>query len=143
MDKSELKQLARKLRKPSLQSYNNYVDQTQLMLNDVLRKMKAAPDYEEKVGDNMDTMDMNLTSHTQFMSSLFLNYDVNVFIETILWVYRTYMARGVQDVYWLNSYDIWLEVIKQKLSPASFDEIKSFYLFMQQNHSHFVSNAQG
>lgn len=143
MDKKQLKQFARELKKPSLQSYNNYVDQSQLMINAVSRRMKADPAYEEKIGDNIEVMDMNLSSHTQFMSSIFLNYDAGVFIETILWVYRTYISRGVQDVYWLNSYEIWLEVTKQHLSPASFAEIKTFYHFMQQYHPHFVSHAQG
>lgn len=141
MDKAQLKKQAGHLKKPSLHSYNDYVDQTQMMINAVSRELKADPDFTDKIGDNEELMETNLSNHAQFMSSLFLNYDANVFVETILWVYRTYMSRGVKDVYWLDSYRIWLEVIKKQLPAESFQEISPFYQFMLQNHPHFVNNA--
>ncbi len=141
MDKVKLKVIAGKLEKPSWNSYNNYVDKTQLMINYVSNQMKADPRYKEKVGDNEEMIDMNLFNHTLFMSSIFLNFDAGVFIETILWSYRTYMARGVQDSYWLDSYNTWLEVIEKQLSSSSYNEISSFYKFMHEHHHDFLENA--
>jgi hypothetical protein len=70
---------------------------------------------------------------------MFKNYNANVMVETILWVFGAYQSHGFHSNYWAAQLNTWIEVLKSELTPGTFNEINPFYEWMQINIPHFTS----
>ncbi|NCD33813.1 MAG: hypothetical protein EOL87_10420 [Spartobacteria bacterium] len=116
-----------------------YAEQRDAMaakMNDIMRKR---PDLMQLIGaDNLSMMEDNHRNHARFMESLFKNYSAEVFVHTVLWVFRTYRAHGFSLAYWPAQLDTWIEVMKESLTPEAFQSIYPFYDWMLVNQSAFT-----
>jgi hypothetical protein len=67
-------------------------------LNAILSRRE---DLEELIGPgNSSVMEMNHANHFRYMISVAALFDPKSFVETVLWVFRTYRARGFSVRYW-------------------------------------------
>lgn len=87
----------------------------------------------------MNLMKDNHANHVRFMTSVFKNYNPEVLVETVLWVFRAYRSHHFSTNYWAAQLNTWLEILKQELSSKSFEEIKPYYVWMQTNIPVFVA----
>lgn len=87
--------------------------------------------------DNVNVLKDNNANHVRFMSSIFANYDAKVFVETVLWVYRTYKSHEFSESYFPKQLETWNKIIKHKLSEESSSEILVYYDWMLKNHTMF------
>ena len=67
------------------------------------------------------------------MASVFKNYNPEVLVETVLWVFRAYRSHGFTTNYWATQLNTWISLLKEMLSPESFSEIYPYYEWMQIN----------
>ena len=96
-------------------------------------------DVEKLVGENnLQMAEDNNRNFARFMASLFANYDPNVFVETVLWVYRTYRCHGFHTTYWAANLNLWTDLIKEELSDESYEAIYPFYEWLIVNIPKFT-----
>lgn len=58
-------------------------------------------DLEDLIGPgNLSVMEMNHANHFRYMISTAALFDPKSFVETVIWVFRTYRARGFSVRYW-------------------------------------------
>ena len=72
------------------------------------------------------------------MASLFLDYEPEVFVDTVLWVFRAYRSHGFQTTYWAANLNLWVDLLKKDLTPEAFEEIYPFYNWLIVNIPAFV-----
>ena len=99
-------------------------------------------DVEKLVGKgNQQMAEDNNRNFPRFMESLFSNYAPEVFIETVLWVFRAYQAHGFHTTYWAANLNIWVDMLKEDLSAEAFEAIHPFYDWIIVNIPVFVKLA--
>ena len=113
------------------------------MIASVNEIMIARADIISLVGEgNLDMMKGNHTNHARFMESLFKEFNAEVLVDTVLWVFRAYRSRKFSVNYWTIQLKTWLEVYKKELTEESFLAIYPFYSWMIRNISHFNNLSQ-
>jgi hypothetical protein len=80
----------------------------------------------------------NHANHVRFIGSLLKNYNHDVLVDTVLWVFRAYRSHGFTTNYWAAQLNSWIIVIKAVLTSQSFVEVYPYYEWMQVNIPLFV-----
>lgn len=139
MDKNQLIQTAVILPKVSETAYKEYQQKSELIINAINERMLVRADIELIVGnDNISMMKDNHSNHVRFIASLLQNYNPEVFVDTVLWVFRAYRTHGFKSNYWAAQLNAFIEILKVVLSKESFIEIYPVYEWMQINIPTFV-----
>lgn len=101
--------------------------------------MALRADLEKLVGKgNQQMAEDNNRNFARFMASLFSDFNPEVLVETVLWVFRAYRSHGFQTTYWAAHLNIWVDMIRRELSKESFDAIYPFYNWLIVNIPIFV-----
>ena len=139
MTRDQLLQSASMLIQPSTESTAEFSAKSENLataMNDLFKKRK---DLYSLVGENnLDMMMDNHRNHIRFFCSLFTNYQAEVLVETVLWVFRAYRSHGFQLAYWPAQLDTWVEIYKTGLSETCFNEVYPFYHWMIVNNPVFA-----
>ncbi len=143
MTREYLIQEAIKIKSPSAPSAREYLDKSEVMTAEVNKLMLERPDLEKLIGkDSQAMMIDNHNNHSRFMVSLVRDYNAEVLVDTVIWVFRAYRAHGFQLTYWPAQLNCWMTVIRKHLSPESFDHIAPVYQFMIVNQASFARLSQ-
>ncbi len=100
--------------------------------------MQPAVVMLKKQGVNQNMAQDNNRNFPRFMDALFLNYQPQILVETVLWVFRAYRSHGFATTYWAANLNIWVDLLKKELTPAAFEEIYPFYRWLIVNIPVFV-----
>jgi len=139
MDKNQLLQTAVNLPKVSEAAYKEYQQKSELIINAINEKMLVRSDIDILVGENnFSMMKDNHSNHVRFIASLLQNYNPEVFVDTVLWVFRAYRTHGFKSNYWAAQLNAFIEILKEILSEQNFKEIYFYYEWMQINIPTFV-----
>lgn len=139
MGTTQLMDSAQQLIQPSVKAATEFESKRDILAVEMNELMLKRLDLVMLIGDgNISMMEDNHRNHLRFISSLFLNYNPNVFVETILWVFRAYRSHGFNLTYWPAQLSQWVELFKIHLSHETFDEIYPFYNWMIINQPNFV-----
>lgn len=139
MDKKILISSAEQLKQVSRLSSSDYADKSELLIGRMNITMTERKDIMELIGENnMEMMRDNHANHARFMISIFDHYTPEVFVETILWVFRAYRSHGFTTNYWAAQLNLWIQIILQTLSHDASEEIIPYYKWMQVNIPAFV-----
>jgi len=139
MDKKNLITSSEQLKQVSRLSASDYADKSELLVSKMNSAMTERKDIVELIGaNNMEMMRDNHANHARFMVSIFDHYTPEVFVETILWVFRAYRSHGFTTNYWAAQLNLWMQIVKQTLSPDTAEEIIPYYKWMQVNIPAFV-----
>lgn len=134
MDKNYLIETATQMKQMSSSSAEEYRQKSELLINKMNALMLDKADIEILVGkENLDMMKDNHANHVRFMASVFKNYNPEVLVETVLWVFRAYRSHGFTTNYWATQLNTWISLLKEMLTPESFSEIYPYYEWMQIN----------
>ena len=116
--------------------YSSVKEKIAAEINDI---MSGRKDLDSLIGSgNLEMMCDNHRNHARFMESLFRNYRSEVFVETVLWVFRAYRSHGFKLTYWPAQLDMWVAVLKKNISSESYEHIYPFYKWMIINQPAFV-----
>lgn len=139
MDKNQLLETAFQLKKVSEAASNEYQQMAEKIINLINEKMIARSDIEILIGKtNIEMMKDNHANHVRFIASLLQNYNPEVFVDTVLWVFRAYRTHGFKSNYWAAQLNSFIEILKLVLTKENFNEIYPYYEWMQINIPTFV-----
>lgn len=143
MTKSDLLKTAQKIKELSEEMADEFSSKRVLLVDLMNTKMAKRSDLAELVGENnIDMMKDNHANHARFLESLFYSYNPEVFVDTVLWVFRAYRSRNFSSTYWAAQLNAWLEIYKENLSENCFNAIYPYYNWMQINIPSFNSLAE-
>ncbi|MDT8441359.1 MAG: hypothetical protein RQ723_06830 [Desulfuromonadales bacterium] len=144
MNRESLLDSAAHLQQPSVEAAAEFAAQSMRLAEEVNRVMAGRPDVLRLVGeDNLAMMYDNHRNHARFMASLFQGYEPQVLVETVLWVFRAYLAHGFSLAYWPAQLDTWVELFRTELSEETFADISPFYHWLIIHQPQFVALAEG
>lgn len=128
MTKDRLIDTAKAIPAASPEAAAQYERNRDRLVAEVNRRMEARPDLDGLVGrDNLDMMRDNHANHARFVRTILNDFDPQVLVETVLWVFRAYRSRGFSDSYWAAQLNVWIAVMKETLSPEAFEGIYPLY----------------
>lgn len=141
--KEKLISTASILREASSPSIEEFASKVDAMSSKLDAAMVARDDVQRLVGaDNIEMMRNNHHNHFRYMESVLRLFDPAGFVDTILWVFRTYRSHGFQVAYWPAMLDTATEVMKQELSPEAYDEVAPLYQWMIVHIPEFTSLSE-
>lgn len=136
---SSIIQTAEKLKEPSVEAQEAFSRKLETLVAKGNEVMVSRPDLAKLIGeDNREMAENNNHNFARFMESIFLVYDPNTLVETVLWVFRAYRSHGFKTTYWAANLDIWVTLLKEELNPEYFDEIVPFYKWLIVNIPKFA-----
>jgi hypothetical protein len=116
-----------------------YAKKENILISRINTVMEQRADIESLVGlHNLSMMNDNHANHVRFMASIFKNYNPEVLVETILWVFRAYRSHKFTTNYWAAQINAWIGILEKELSAEAFLEIYPYYEWMQINIPLFV-----
>jgi hypothetical protein len=118
---------------------NEYEGKSDQLISMINLRMLERPDIKDLVSENnLNMMKDNHANHVRFISSILKNRNPEVLVETILWVFRAYRSHHFTTNYWAAQLNCWIEILREVLTPESFNEIYPYYEWMQINIPIFV-----
>lgn len=139
MDKNYLLETAAKLKPVSVKSAEEYFGKCDRLAGMMNQKMSERTDIESLVGkNNIEMMKDNHANHARFIASILKDFNPEVLVDTVLWVFRAYRSHGFTSNYWAAQLNLWMVVIKEVLTPECFAEVFPYYSWMQVNIPVFV-----
>ncbi len=126
--KEKLLATASKLNQPSSSAADEFSSKQTQLATMGSQILSQRPDVEKLVGKgNLSMSEDNNRNFASFMVSLFSDYSPDVFLETVLWVFRTYRSHGFKATYWSANLNIWVDMMNQELTKDTVDELYPFY----------------
>ncbi|MFW6064918.1 MAG: hypothetical protein ACOC8Y_05020 [Candidatus Natronoplasma sp.] len=139
MDKDELIRSAKKIEEPSRNAVEEFKETKEKLAIELNKRMKKRENLEELIGSNNESMmEDNSQNMVKFLHSVFKNFEAKVFVDTILWVFKTYRSHGFRPEYWKTNLNTFVEIMKEELSEETFDELKPFLGWMIEHIPVFV-----
>jgi len=134
---------ARKIPVSTKRAVQEYHEKSELLITAINEKMMARSDLKKLIGEgSLDMMKDNHANHVRFIHAILKNPNPEVLTDTILWVFRTYKNHGFTGNYWAAQLNLWREVLKEILSPSSFEQIYPLYEWIQVNIPFFEMLAE-
>jgi len=101
MDKKYLLETARQLKQVSVKTADEYHQNAEKLTARMNSLMLERTDLEDLVGaNNISMMKDNHANHIRFIASILKNYNPDVLVDTVLWVFRAYRSHGFTTNYW-------------------------------------------
>ncbi len=139
MDKNQLLETARALKQVKRETAEEYSQKSDELISQINKRMLERAEIKNLVGeDNLSMMKDNHANHVRFIASILKNYNPEVFVDTVLWVFRAYRSHGFSTNYWASQLNTWIEILKEVLSGESYQEVYPYYEWMQVNIPVFV-----
>ena len=137
--KQQLLNSAKKLQQPTESATTEFSHKREQLAAKGSQLLSERNDMEKLVGKgNKQMSEDNNKNFARFMESMFSEYDPNVLVETVLWVFRAYRSHGFQTTYWAANLNIWIEMLKNEMSEETFNELYPFYNWLVVNIPVFV-----
>jgi len=138
MDKKNLIEVAPDLTTVSQVHIEEFLEKMEILVAEMNDTMCKRPDIYSLVGeDNIQMMKDNHANHMRFVYSLLENYDKQVLVDTVSWVYRSYRSRGFHMNYWAAQINTWIDLLRKHLSESAFAEIFPLYRWFSISVPHF------
>ena len=139
MERKQLFESAEQLKQVSENTFSEYQGKVELLIIRINGLMLERPDLENLIGkNNTNMMKDNHANHARFIASILKNYNSDILVDSILWVFRAYRSHGFNSNYWSAQLNAWIITLKEVLSPESYIEIYPYYEWMQINIPIFV-----
>ena len=112
--------------------------------NDLVSKINSImtnrSDINDLIGENnIDMMKDNHANHARFVQSILSNYNPEILVDTVGWVYRAYRSRGFHSTYWAAQINAWITILKESLSQETFQAIYPLYNWFSITIPHFTN----
>lgn len=131
MNKTDLIVSAAGLREVSPQTATAFDSAAETCAAALTAALHQQPDLDSVIGPgNQDVMATNHHNHFKYMASTTALFDPASFVETVLWVVRTYRARGFSLAYWHVMLPLATDIVRTTLPPRHFEEIAPFYRWL-------------
>ena len=127
------------LTQPPASAAGEFAEKQDLLADRLNKRLGSRDDLARLIGEgNQAMMEDNSRNFCRFMASMFDAYDPRVMVQTVLWVFRAYRSHGFQLTFWPAELDVFVELLRDELSPESFTALYPFYNWMIVNIPSFV-----
>lgn len=139
MNKEQLLTSAQDLLNVSQQTVEEYSSKKESLTAALDMKLEARDDLDALVGvGNESMMKDNHSNHSRFVEAMLNEYNPEVLVDTVLWVFRAYRSHGFKLTYWSAQLNGWMTLLKEQMSEQSYLEIEPLYRWFIVNQSSFV-----
>lgn len=139
MNRDELIATAARLQPVSVACLAEFSAKREALAAAANEEMAQRSDLVKLVGQEGKAMsENNNRNFSLFMESLFSQFQPEVLVDTVLWVFRTYRAHGFSPIYWPANLDCWRRRLQQEVSSACFGEIAPYYDWLITNIPSFT-----
>jgi hypothetical protein len=122
--------------KEAAEEYGKNID---VMIKKVDQDMSEKENLNQLIGDNpLNKMEDNHKNHANFMYNSFQLNDPELFLNTIIWVYKTYNNHGFSYDYFPVELRSWISAVKKYLSTETQNSIIKVYKWMLNYHQIFI-----
>jgi len=119
------------INKTAVDEYHSKMDRMVALINE---KVLEREDICDLIGqENQQMMQDNHANHARFIHSIMKKPNDQVFVSSILWVFRTYKSHGFSVNYWIVQLNIWLNILEDQMSANSFKQIAPIYSWIKEN----------
>ncbi len=140
MPRQELIRSAEKIALPSARAAAELDRDSAGCAAELTAAMLAHPGIDTLVGQgNAEMMEVNHQNQFRYLASLALLFDAVSLVETVLWVFRTYRARGFQVAYWDRMLPEARRVLARRMDPDLARQFDPLYDWLTQNVNSFAS----
>lgn len=140
MTRDELLASARTLPPFQTGAADDYAANRDAMVVGVDRLLLARPDLDDLIGPgNRALMQDNHRHHAEFIEALLRRYDPEVLTDSVIWVFRTYRARGFQPAYWPVELAAWMTVADHSLASATCNTLIPLYRWLSDHCPDFTA----
>ena len=120
-----------------------YEDRKDIMMEDVNHHLTSHPDIGVLLGQNpLAVMYDNHRNHAMFMVNVFKLNAFELLAKTLVWVYRSYHARGFSYDYFSLELNAWLQAAEKHLTPSAAKAVGEIYQWMLDSHKDMVVLSQ-
>lgn len=138
-EKEKLITSAAEIPLPEAEALEDYKRATPSMIPRMNEIMMTVKELQPLIHSaNKEKMLLNHANHMRFMESIMSKFDPDVFVTTILWVYKTYRKHEFPENYWKLAFPVYEKLLYEFLDPPRADEIAVFYLWLRKNHKNFL-----
>lgn len=111
----------------------------------VNRAIGERDDLRTLIGPNpISVLQSNHENHAAFLASVFVLRSAQCLTEVVLWVYRSYLARGFSPEYFRIEYAVWQTAIRSSRRKGRPPEgISGFYATLAAAHDDLVRLSEG
>jgi hypothetical protein len=143
MNLDYLNHSACQLHQPDPEASREFELQRDALAAELNLRMSARPDLDRLIGPgNLAMMQDNSRNFCRFMSVQFQGYEPQVLVQTAVWVFRAYRAHGFQTTYWPANLDTFIEIMRDKIAPATFEQLYPFFQWLVVNIPTFVTLSE-
>ena len=126
--------------KEAAEEYGKNID---VMIKKVDQDMSEKENLNQLIGDNpLNKMEDNHKNHANFMYNSFQLNDPELFLNTIIWVYKTYNNHGFSYDYFPVELRSWISAVKKYLSTETQNSIIKVYKWMLNYHQIFIEESK-
>jgi methanogenic corrinoid protein MtbC1 len=120
-----------------------YAENIDVLTEKVDRTMEAKSNLQRLIGTNsVAVMKDNHANHARFMSTVFHFSAFTMLLRVMVWVYRSYHARGFSYEYFREVLETWIGAVEDTLSADAAQSVCAVYRRMLELHDHMVSLAE-
>ncbi|MDD4730914.1 MAG: hypothetical protein PHX58_03155 [Desulfovibrio sp.] len=135
MQREELLRRAALLQQPSAKTAVEFEGAQSRLAQELSRVMDAHPRRDELYPPELrELMRENHVNHFNYLNSVFQLYDPESFLETVIWVLRTYLNRGVRLAYWEVMLPESLNLLQNILTREAYAEVRPFYDWLLEHY---------
>ena len=138
MTRDQLLAEARSLRPPPPEVAAKFTCLREGLAAELNRRFLQRPDLDQLIGpDKLEMMRNNHLNQVRFLSTLFQNYQPEVFVDTVLWVFRAYRSHGFRVEYWPAQFETWFQVLKEFFTPDEQCHLEPFFQWLLEHQADF------
>lgn len=113
------------------------------LVAEVNLRLQSHPDRRALIGPNaITTMEMNHLHHHRTMTTVFRFGAWSILDGVVPWVYRTYLARGFSERYFLAEFAAWKLALAQCLPLQLSTELAEAYDWFESQHEAHLAQAR-
>lgn len=139
MDKASLLASAEALTPPSPRAAARLEQVAEQCAEEMTEAMLRLDNLAGVIGeDNQSLMELNHQNHFRYIVSLASLYDPRSFVETVIWVFRTYRAHGFTPAYWEHMLPEATAAVRRHLPEQEAREVLTLYDWLYEHIRDFT-----
>lgn len=143
MNKSLLTQSAKTLKATGALNFLALENRSSIWAAELTAILSGRSDLEDLIGPgNLSVMEMNHANHFRYMISVAALFDPKSFVETVLWVFRTYRARGFSVRYWEVMLPEAMGILHRHMGDDYLHELGPYYEWLLANIPAFADLSE-
>lgn len=116
--------------------YNFHGDQMLFEVNESMAKLHNITDILG--GNPISLIEDNHKNHLQFMKTVIKHKQSDLLIHTLPWVYKSYSAKGIDYIYFIEELKCWIKAIENNISSTSKENLIKIYEAMIKWHDNII-----